>query len=133
MLTKAIWSDKKWADSWQIRDHPFKTSAFFRGGGGVKNLPNLPTDSRKKLDPLLAAAKIRKALGDHPFMTSANFHDFLLRPPSIGSLLLLSFGKFGQFLTPSPLKNADLTSSMDDPLLVMERVCFVSIRVKFCF
>ena len=30
-----------------IRDHPFKTSAFFRGGG-VKYLPNLPTDSSKK-------------------------------------------------------------------------------------
>ena len=31
-----------------IRDHPFKTSGFLRGGG-VKNLPNLPTDSSKKL------------------------------------------------------------------------------------
>ena len=31
-----------------IRDHPFKTSACLRGGG-VKNLPNLPTDSTKKL------------------------------------------------------------------------------------
>ena len=31
-----------------IRDHPFKTSAWFRGGG-VKDLPNLPTDSTKKL------------------------------------------------------------------------------------
>ena len=31
-----------------IRDHLFKTSAFLRGGG-VKNLPNLPTDSSKKL------------------------------------------------------------------------------------
>ena len=30
------------------RDHPFKTSAFCRGGG-VKNLPNLQTDSSKKL------------------------------------------------------------------------------------
>ena len=29
-------------------DHPFKTSAFHRGEG-VKNLPNLPTDSSKKL------------------------------------------------------------------------------------
>ena len=29
-------------------DHSFKTSALFRGGG-VKNLPNLPTDSSKKL------------------------------------------------------------------------------------
>ena len=28
-------------------DHPFKTSVFFRGG--VKNWPNLPTDSGKKL------------------------------------------------------------------------------------
>ena len=25
-------------------DHPFRTSAFFRGRG-IKNLPNLPTDS----------------------------------------------------------------------------------------
>ena len=31
-----------------LRDHPFKTSAYSRGGG-VKNLPNLPTDSTKKL------------------------------------------------------------------------------------
>ena len=31
-----------------IKDHPFKTSACSRGGG-VKNLPNLPTDSTKKL------------------------------------------------------------------------------------
>ena len=30
------------------RDHPFKTSALLRGGG-VNNLPNLPTDSSKKL------------------------------------------------------------------------------------
>ena len=31
-----------------VRDHPFKTSAFLRGGG-FKNWPNLPTDSIKKL------------------------------------------------------------------------------------
>ena len=31
-----------------LRDHPFKTSARLRGGG-VKNWPNLPTDSSKKL------------------------------------------------------------------------------------
>ena len=31
-----------------FRDHPFKTSACSRGRG-VKNLPNLPTDSTKKL------------------------------------------------------------------------------------
>ena len=31
-----------------LRDHPLKTSAFLREGG-VKNLPNLPTDSSKKL------------------------------------------------------------------------------------
>ena len=31
-----------------VRDHPFKMSACLRGGG-VKNLPNLPTDSTKKL------------------------------------------------------------------------------------
>ena len=30
------------------RDHPFKTSAFFREGG-VKNWSNLPTDSSKIL------------------------------------------------------------------------------------
>ena len=32
----------------EIRDHPFKTSACLRGGG-VKDLPNLPTGSTKKL------------------------------------------------------------------------------------
>ena len=31
-----------------FRDHPFKTSACLRGEG-VKNLPNLSTDSTKKL------------------------------------------------------------------------------------
>ena len=31
-----------------IRDHPFKMSACLRGGG-VKNWPNLPMDSSKKL------------------------------------------------------------------------------------
>ena len=30
-----------------IRDHPFKTSAYFRGGG-IKNWPNLPMDNNKK-------------------------------------------------------------------------------------
>ena len=30
-----------------VRDHPFKTSAFLRGVG-VKNWPNLPTNSSKK-------------------------------------------------------------------------------------
>ena len=32
----------------KVWDHPFKTSALLRGGG-VKNLPNLPMDSSKKL------------------------------------------------------------------------------------
>ena len=31
----------------KLRDHPFKASVFFRVGG-VKNLPNLLTDSSKK-------------------------------------------------------------------------------------
>ena len=31
-----------------VWDHPFKTSAFFKGGG-VKKWPNLTTDSSKKL------------------------------------------------------------------------------------
>ena len=31
-----------------VGDHSFKTSACLRGGG-VKNWPNLPTDSSKKL------------------------------------------------------------------------------------
>ena len=33
---------------WELRDHPLKTSVFFRGGG-IKNLPNLPTDKAKLL------------------------------------------------------------------------------------
>ena len=37
-----------WDITKQLRDHPFKTSACSRGGG-VKNLPNLPTDSTKKV------------------------------------------------------------------------------------
>ena len=47
-------------------------------------------------------------LRDHPFQTSANFHDFWPLPPSVGSFLLLSVGKFGQFLTPPSLRNADV-------------------------
>ena len=49
---------KEWMDNWTqiygatichlLRDHSFKTSACLRGGG-VKNWPNLPTDSSKKL------------------------------------------------------------------------------------
>ena len=39
-----------------LRDHPFKTLAFFRGEG-VKNLPNLLTDSSKKLP------KVHRGLG----------------------------------------------------------------------
>ena len=44
---KLIPEPKMFASLYWIRDHPFKTSACFRGGG-VKNLPNLPTDSTKK-------------------------------------------------------------------------------------
>ena len=36
----------------RIRDHPFKTSASFKGEG-VKNLPNLLTDSSKKTADLM--------------------------------------------------------------------------------
>ena len=42
-------------------DHPFKTSAFFRGEG-VKNLPNLPTDSSKKLPTEGSRVKNRENL-----------------------------------------------------------------------
>ena len=44
---------------------------------------------------------------DHPFKTSANFHNFWPLPP-VGSFLLLIVGIFGQFLTPPPLKDADV-------------------------
>ena len=40
-----------------IWDHPFRTSALFRGGG-VKNLPNLPTDSSKKL-PMVGGVGVK--------------------------------------------------------------------------
>ena len=46
----------------RLRDHPFKASAFFLGGG-VKNLPNLPMDSSKKL-PMVAGVKNREKLAD---------------------------------------------------------------------
>ena len=39
-------------------------------------------------------------LRDHPFKTSANFHNFWPLPPHVG--------KFGRFLTPPPLKNRSL-------------------------
>ena len=44
-----------------LRDHPFKTSAFFRGEG-VKNLPNLPTDSSKKLPTVKNREKLADVL-----------------------------------------------------------------------
>ena len=44
--------------NYDFRDHPFKTSACFRGGG-VKNLPNLPTDSTKKL-PTVGGVGVKK-------------------------------------------------------------------------
>ena len=36
------------------------------------------------------------------------FHDFWSLPPPVGSFLLLSIGQFCKFLTPPPLKNADV-------------------------
>ena len=45
---------------------------------------------------------------DHPFKTSANFHDILPLPPYRQQFLLLSVGKFGKFLTPPPLKNINV-------------------------
>ena len=47
--------------SYHLRDHPFKTSAFYREGG-VKNLPNLPTDSSKKLSTEGVGVKNRENL-----------------------------------------------------------------------
>ena len=50
---------------------------------------------------------------DHPFKTSANYSQFLPpASPTVGSFLLLSVGKFGKFLTPSPLKNADVLNEL---------------------
>ena len=64
--------------------------------------------------PNLITVKIRQARAGEKqikgpfFKTLANFQDFLPLPPPVGSFLLLSAGKFGQFLTPSSLKNADV-------------------------
>ena len=41
---------------------------------------------------------------DHRFKTSSNFHNFYPYTPPVGSFLLLSVGKFGQFVTPPPKK-----------------------------
>ena len=43
--------------AFSIGDHPFKTSTFFKGGG-VKNSPNLPTDSTKKL-PIMKVVGVK--------------------------------------------------------------------------
>ena len=51
---------------------------------------------------------------------SAIFHNFwpLFPPPSAGIFLLLSIGKFGKFLTPSPpLKHADILNGWSLSLL----------------
>ena len=42
-LASAIFVSQ-YSNLFSLRDHPFKTSAFFRGRGGVKNCPNLLTD-----------------------------------------------------------------------------------------
>ena len=52
-------------------------------------------------------------LRDHPFKTSANFHKFGPYPPTVGSFLVLSVGKFGKFLTPPSLIHANVL--MDGP------------------
>ena len=46
MLQLSAWGTDN-LTNFTLRDHPFKTSAFFRGGG-VKNWPNLQMDSSKK-------------------------------------------------------------------------------------
>ena len=45
---------------------------------------------------------------DYPLRRRQIFKIFDPYPPPVGSFLLLSIGKFGQFLTPPPLKNADV-------------------------
>ena len=48
-------------------------------------------------------------LRDHPFQTLAIFYTSLTPyPPTVGTFLVLSVGKFGKFLTPSPLEHADI-------------------------
>ena len=47
-------------------------------------------------------------LRDHPLDVGRFFTIFDPYPPTVGSFLLLSVGKFGKFLTPSPLSNADV-------------------------
>ena len=50
-------------------------------------------------------AKAPATQSDHPFKTSANFHDFL---PLVGSFLVLSVDKFGKFLALPTLKHANV-------------------------
>ena len=45
----------------KLSDHPFLTLAFFRGGG-VKKLPNLTTDSSKKMPTERGRGQNRKNL-----------------------------------------------------------------------
>ena len=58
---------------------------------------------------------------DHPFKTSAKFHDFWPLPPPVGSFLLLSIGKFGKFLTPPPLKNAYVLNGWSPTKITQDR------------
>ena len=56
-----IWQPQvKIQNKFTVRDHPFKTSAFFKKGVGVNNLPNLPTDGSKKL-PTVGGVGVKKS------------------------------------------------------------------------
>ena len=52
--------------NFNFRDHPFKTAAFFRAEG-VKNLPNLSTDSSKRL-PMVGVKNLLTSQMDGPLI-----------------------------------------------------------------
>ena len=64
------------------------------------------------LEPLLQFLMILSCafviLGTIHLRRRQTFHDFLPLAPTVGSFLQLSVSKFGNFLTPTPLKNANV-------------------------
>ena len=62
------------------------------------------------------------SIRDHPFKTIFDPY-----PPSVGSFLLLSVGKFGQFFTPPPLRCADVLNGWS--LSTSNRLSIAQIQV----
>ena len=94
----------------QLRDHPFKTSANFH----------------KFLTPTPLPSAVFQY---YPSANLANFHKFQTPTPLlvVVSFLALSIAKFGKFLTPLPLRHADVLNGWSQRRSHLEMMMFQSI------